>query len=697
VGSQYGLAQSGTGKNHAKTTMIKQDAPVETVQHRATMAGCCHEHSDSFIDDSLDMLGITTLRDGRWRWIYVNPSLCQVLGWSSDELLAMACDDILHPNERAAMAAYLQSGRSLERLEQRVRCKDGRFKRISWNLVPAATGGAMYHSGRDVTERRLADELLRAQKQALEGVAAPIPLDEALRALTDIVDQQSDHSAVAAIMLADETGETLRACVGAGLPSWYYKAVDGVRIEPGLGTCAHAAACNEITVTPDIEAAPSWEGLAHLPLALGLKAAWSMPIRGSDNRVLGTLGTYFRECRQPTLWERQLVEGLCHAASWAIERKQAEAALRQEAARKDEFLAVLAHELRNPLAPLRMGLEVLGSRASPEAHANMRAMMERQVDHLVHLVDELLDVSRISRGQIDLQRARIDLDGVVDAAAELSQPLIDARGHELTVRRTGAPLWIDGDHQRLTQVTANLLSNAAKYMNSGGTIHLSTGVEAGQAVLRVSDSGYGIPPERLSEVFDMFVQVPEHRELTGGGGLGIGLALSRQLIALHGGSIVATSQGLGHGSVFVLRLPLALPAPQMADAVPDAGTDAVPRRVLVVDDNADVAQGLRLFLELKGADVQVAADGPAALRAIEARAPEVVLLDIGLPGMSGYEVARRIRALPGGRQMRLYAVTGWGQEDDKRLAKEAGFDEHLTKPINTAVLLKLLATPPPTS
>jgi PAS domain S-box-containing protein len=377
------------------------------------------------------------------------------------------------------------------------------------------------------------------------------------------------------------------------------------------------------------------------------------------------------------------------------ERKRSEEALREADRRKDEFLAVLGHELRNPLAPLRSGVELLelaGER--PELIESIRVMMQRQLGHLVHLVDDLLDLSRISRGDIQLQQSIVDLQKIVAAAVELTRPLTVERRHQLTVETSAQPIHVRGDFERLTQIVGNLLSNAAKYTQPGGTIEVRTERSEGHAVVRVRDSGYGIPREQLEAVFEMFTQVPEHRAHMGGGGLGIGLALSRRLTELHGGTLQAQSEGLGKGSEFSLRLPLsAAPAAvrpvQLAELTQ---APSPPRRVLLVDDNADAADSLRLVLDMQGHMTEVAYDAASALLAVERFGPDSVLLDIGLPVIDGYETARRIRALPGGERLRLIAITGWGQQEDKERALAAGFDAHLTKPADSAALAALLAS-----
>ena len=373
--------------------------------------------------------------------------------------------------------------------------------------------------------------------------------------------------------------------------------------------------------------------------------------------------------------------------------KRAEQALLEADRAKDEFLAVLGHELRNPLAPLAMGLELMQrARAKPELIDSIRPMMQRQVEHLTRLVDDLLDVSRLARGRAELQKARLDLRDAVDAAVEQCRPLIDQRQHELTLDCEVDSVPVDGDFQRLTQVVANLLTNAAKYCHPGGSIALRCGRDGEQGFVNIRDTGYGIPPERLESLFQMFSQVPEHRALVGGGGLGIGLGLSRQLIELHGGSITARSEGLEHGSEFLVHLPLACPAGREDAQVQDENAErpSPHRRVLVVDDNVDAADSLRMVLDALGHAAKAAYDGPSALELMDSFVPEVVLLDIGLPKMDGLEVARRIRARSGGEAVRLMALTGWGQDEDKRRTQEAGFDEHLTKPVDAARLATLI-------
>ena len=363
---------------------------------------------------------------------------------------------------------------------------------------------------------------------------------------------------------------------------------------------------------------------------------------------------------------------------------------------KTEFLATLAHELRNQLAPIRSGLQLMRrTRADPAAVARVQDIMDRQLDHLVHLVDDLLDIARITRGQVDLKPALIDLGDVLDAAVETSMPLIESARHRLDLRLPAEPLTLHADFTRITQVVSNLLNNAAKYTPRGGAIVLAAERDGDEALIAVSDNGIGIPPEALEDVFKMFTQVSQHAQHIPGG-LGIGLSLVRSLVELHGGTITAASGGAGQGSVFTVRLPLAGRAAEDAPAAPAAGAAAADPassrlRVLVVDDNRDAAETLGALVGMMGHEVAVANDGHQALRMMATMLPQVVFLDIGMPGMSGYEVAQAARRDARLDNTRLVALTGWGGAADRARTREAGFDAHLTKPATMAAIEEVLA------
>ena len=381
------------------------------------------------------------------------------------------------------------------------------------------------------------------------------------------------------------------------------------------------------------------------------------------------------------------------------ERKRMENALRenvQELAERDrqknEFLAMLGHELRNPLAPMRNALHILKSaQATTTMRDRGRDIIERQLDQLVRLVDDLLDVSRIVRGKVELQTATIDLREPVRRALETAQPVLDAQDHQVDVALPDTPAWVRGDMVRLAQVFANLLTNAAKYTGPHGRIRLSLREEGGHALLSVQDTGAGIPPQLLPRIFELFVQgdrTPERAQ----GGLGIGLTLVQRLVDLHGGSVHAESAGLGQGSAFVVRLPLAPPPALSSDqATDDAPAATGGQRLLVVDDNVDACESIALILAAFGYTVHTLHDGPSVLPKVLQWRPDAVVLDIGLPGMSGLEVAALLRRQPGLPRMPLVALTGYGQEEDRRRSLAAGFDLHLTKPVEPKRLLQALA------
>lgn len=365
--------------------------------------------------------------------------------------------------------------------------------------------------------------------------------------------------------------------------------------------------------------------------------------------------------------------------------------LREADRKKDDFIALLAHELRNPLAPIRNGLQILRLATDDrDAVGQAQAMMDRQLSHMVRLIDDLLDISRISRNKMELRREGVLLSDVVASAVETARPLIESAGHHLTVSLPPEPVVLDADLTRLAQVFSNLLTNSAKYTEPGGKIELAAERRESELTVTVRDNGIGIPATALPRIFDMFSQVGRSVERSAGG-LGIGLALVRGLIEMHGGTVTAESPGQGRGSTFTIRLPV------VAGSVPpNAGASSngkhVPgRRVLVVDDNQDSAASMALMLRLLGDDVCIAGDGVAAVELAKTFLPQIILMDIGMPRLNGLDATRQIREQPWGKGMFIIAVTGWGQEADRERSREAGCDGHLVKPINLADLQKLVA------
>lgn len=374
------------------------------------------------------------------------------------------------------------------------------------------------------------------------------------------------------------------------------------------------------------------------------------------------------------------------------EPKLAEQAAKEADRRKDEFLATLAHELRNPLAPIGNALEIIKhAEGDAEVLHIARDTMERQFGQMVRLVDDLLDVSRITRDKLELRPQPVELASLVQQAVEVSQPWAEVGGHKISVRLPAESIWLCGDPVRLTQALSNLLNNACKFTDVGGVIQVAAQRLGGEVAVTVADNGIGIAPDKLGSIFEMFSQVDKTLERTRSG-LGIGLTLVKRLVELHGGRIVAESEGLGRGSRFTIYLPESSDTRAPATRSSPATLDGVaPKRILITDDNEDAARSLAMVLKFNGHQIEVANDGASALRVAEQFQPEIILLDIGLPGMSGYDVCRTIRQQPWGHGVRIVAITGWGQDDDRRAAREAGFDDHLVKPVDHQRLHETIA------
>ncbi len=509
---------------------------------------------------------------------------------------------------------------------------------------------------RDVTDQRRAERRLRASERRLDAVLANTRMAVFL---TDDR-QQCVYMNRAAEQL---TGYTLGETQGRTLHDVVHHTRPDGRPYPH-GECPIDRAF------PEQAQQAGEETFVHRDGSFYPVAFTASPMADEEGRVVGTV-VEVRDIRE--------------------ERRTREA-LREADRRKDEFIATLSHELRNPLAPLRNGLHVLRLAGKGDAaEAPIIEMMERQVGHLVRLIDDLLELSRISSGALELRRSRVDVAEVVRNALETAQPLIEAAGHRLEVALPHELLPLDGDPVRLAQILANLLNNAAKYTDAGGRITVTAVREGANVAIRVRDTGSGIAAQDLDRMFEMFVR-GDRTSRRAQSGLGIGLALSQRLAEMHGGRIVAASEGPGRGSEFTLRLPLAPARTADPDRAAAASRPRTPLRILVVDDHRDAGDSLALILRLLGAEVRIARDGPEALEVYERFDADVALLDIGMPGMDGYEVARCMQAAFPARYTRLVALTGWGQEEDRRLAREAGFEHHLVKPADLETLQALLAS-----
>ena len=617
----------------------------------------------------LDVLpvGIALAEDPECRGIWSNPALARLLGLPAHANVSLSASAPERPNfkvydgdcelspDELPIQVAIATGQPVSGVKHDILLADGTRRNLLQYAVPlhdeqGRVRGGLY-VGVDVTEQE------RMQKALREAEARWRTMTEALPNLvwTDLPDGQCDWLST---QWSKYTGIPESELLGL---RWLETVIHPDDRERTM-QCWQAACADEGNY--DLEyRIRRHDGAYHWFKTRGV------PIRDNEGKIVYWFGT----CTD--------IEDI----------KRLETALREADRRKNEFLATLAHELRNPLAPIRTGLQVLRLSADPAEQEQARAMMERQLGQMVRLIDDLLDISRLSRDKLELRKARVSLASVVDNAVETARPHIDARGQTLTVTLPPGPVVLDADLTRLAQVLWNLLNNSAKYTDPGGRIELSARVEGGEVVVAVRDTGIGIPAEALPRLFGLFSQV-DHSLERAEGGLGIGLALVKGLVEMHGGSAEARSDGLGRGSEFLVRLPLA--AGDVEETRPPAA--AVPaaasrRRILIVDDNRDGAATLTLMLTLLGHETRTGHDGLEALELAEAFRPQVMLLDIGLPKLNGYDTCRRIREQPWGRDIFIVAVTGWGQEDDRRRSLEAGFDHHLVKPVAHAVLTELLA------
>ena len=506
------------------------------------------------------------------------------------------------------------------------------------------------------------------------------------------------------IQLIDPATGRLSFAAQRGFEKWwldYWNAAG-----TGQGSFGAAFDRRERVVVEDVTTSPIFVGTRGLDIQLraGVRAIQSTPLISRSGRVLGVFSTHYRSPQRPTERALRLLDLLARQAADIVERGLSEAALRDSEERlreadrrKDEFLATLAHELRNPLAPIRTGLELIRLGGStPLSIERVREIMERQIGHMVRLIDDLLDISRISSGKIQLQRQPATLSELVEGAVEATRAFIAERRVDLAVRLPAAPCVLDVDRTRFVQILSNLLHNAAKFTPPDGRIEVSAEIASpddyagSELTLTVADSGIGISPEMLPRVFDLFSQgdgVIGQAQ----GGLGIGLALVRNLVEMHGGRVEARSDGLNRGTQVTIRMPVTDTASPTTPVPPSSDTSTVACRVLVVDDNDDAARTLAMLVRELGGKSRIANDGQSGLDSLADFKPEIVLLDIGMPGLDGYETCRRMREAPGGTELIVVALTGWGQEDDKQRALEAGFDHHLTKPADPVAVGQLLA------
>lgn len=555
----------------------------------------------------------------------------------------------------------------------------------------------------DVTGLKSAQETTRLIADAGDMLGASLDYHATLQNLTRLlVPRLADWCAVD---LLTESGTLERVAVSHPDPERLEIANEIFARFPPLQSDRHGAWQVIRTGQPEWAAEISDEMLeltahdaehAALLRQLRIRSAILVPLM-ARGATIGVLTLVHAESgRRYTEADVDLAMDLARRAAAAVDNARLYQQLRAEDRRKDEFLATLAHELRNPLAPIRTGLALLRVAPDAEAAERTRQVMERQLGHMVRLIDDLLDLSRVTRGTVQIDREPVDLRIVVGSAIEASRPLLDSEGVQLDVDLPHQPVVVEVDRTRMSQVLSNLLNNAAKFTPRGGRVELVVDDQDTGVQVRVSDTGIGIPQEMLGRIFDMFAQVGETASRSQSG-LGIGLTLVRRLVELHGGTVRAESGGEGHGSTFVVALPRPQAWRERMDSplqpLPDERPTSV-RRVLVVDDNEDAAEMLAMLLSVYGHEVRTASGGAAALEIVETFRPHVAFLDIGMPGMSGYELGRRLRADSRFSGMRLVAVTGWGQDEDRRQSMESGFDHHLTKPVDPAEVQTLVVQYP---
>jgi PAS domain S-box-containing protein len=704
---------SGSTVNHSDLESRGLGVDIPAQQHKRDDEA--QEFLAAIIESSEDAIVSKTLSGIISSW---NGGAERMFGYSAAEVIGRPVTMLMPPerqSEEHLILARLARGERVDHYETVRQTKDGRRIDVSLTVSPIRDSSGQIVGAskiaRDITAHKQAQQALVTLKDELATQLADLRrLHELSTRLSSTLNLQTileetlhtaaaiDDADMALLSLCDDDGKCLKLGASLGFSPKFLADID--RVPFGTGACGKCYSEQRRVIVEDIDLDPDFEPDREAARKAGYRAVHSTPMISRTGKMIGVLSTHSRYPRRPSDRATHLIDLCARQAVEFIENARLYAEVQEADRSKDEFLAVLAHELRNPLAPIRNSLHIL--RLSGEltpAGERVQEVMERQVDHLVRLVDDLLEISRISQGKIELRKESVELASVILSAVETSRPLIEEARHQLAISIPPQPLMLDADAVRVAQIVANLLNNAAKYTDTGGQIWLTAQQEQGQVAISVRDTGIGISPEKLPHVFDMFAQIhPAGRRASGG--LGIGLTLVKRLAELHGGRVEAKSAGPDEGSEFTVRLPLAKAALKLPPVEPRKAARPAPldgRKILVVDDNRDAADSLGMFLKFLGAMIEVAYDGTTALDILSVFRPTIVLLDIGMPLLDGYEVARRIRKLPEGQHILVVAMTGWGQEEDRRRTTDAGFDHHLVKPVDPVQLQNLLAAFDPDS
>jgi PAS domain S-box-containing protein len=717
MGRPSELAEEAMGAGDVSTKLMPHLPLGEEPDYAIRLA-----HHAAIVESSDDAIVSKTLEGRIQSW---NSGAERIFGYTAAEVIGKPITIIIPPelrDEELNILERVRRGEHIDHFDTIRVTKDGRRIPISLTVSPVRNSRDVIVGAskvaRDISERKRAEQALSESERRLTAEAHALAklnelstnlwrarslsdgLDEILTAIIALLGVDKGN-----IQLLDAQGSVLSIVVQRGFEPDFLEFFREVSATDD-SACGRALRSGQRIVIEDVDTDGPYAPLRAVARAAGYRSVISTPLMSADGTAIGMVSTHFGLIHRPSQQELRRFDLYLRQAGDFIQRckleqdlRQSEEALRAADRRKDEFLALLAHELRNPLAPIRYALASNKKPGkTPEQQKRAEEIIERQVTHMSRLLDDLLDVSRITRSTLELKKNPTELTTVIGSAIETARPILDTKHHNLSLDLPKHTVPLEADAVRLSQVFSNLLINAAKYTDPGGQIQLRAAREGSEIVVSIRDNGIGIPADMMPRLFDMFSQAQTALGRADGG-LGIGLSLVRGLVTLHGGSVKAYSQGLGTGSEFVVRLPASTPAVEAADF--EAGTDArVPgagMKILVVDDNRDAADSCATLLELSGHHVQTAYTGRRGLELAETFRPHAVLLDIGLPDFDGYQLATAIRAASWGRSIFLIAVTGWGQEDDRRRAFEAGCDHHLTKPIAAEAVESLLQTVDPAS